>query len=156
MQKSYPASELVVDQVVSEVRKAIRRNEWIMLVEYRNEGKTLRRVTKELKGYMKVRSVKKDFDCGAYSILWGLTFSTNNLNGLRTPRKRISHIKICGVNTNCCIIETVKGLQYLNSKITVLSKACANVFDFLDDTDNQREHKRALSTMKRWKNVYVQ
>jgi nicotinamidase-related amidase len=160
MQKSYPASELVVNQVVSEVRKAIRRNEWIMLVEYENEGRILTRITRELKEYKKVRKATKVVDNGAYAILWELTISyketlTRSMGAPKPPRK-ISHIKICGVNTDACVISTVAGLRFLNCKITVLSKACANIFLLRDDKYNQRRHHHALNTMKKWRNVYVQ
>lgn len=161
MQKEYPASELVVNQVVKEVRKARRKGEWIMLVEYDESGRTMYRITRELKGYNKVKKVTKVVDNGAYAILWGLTIpykatlsSWKSLNK-PTPPRRISHIKVCGVNTNACVISTVEGLRYLDCKITVLSKACANIFDGKSKEYNQVAHEHALKTMKKWKNVNV-
>ena|ERR1043165_2287429 len=154
MQKDYPATELVVNEVIKEVRKARSKNEWIFFLQYDGCGPTMYRLTRELKGYTKTRKLTKIIDGGAYAVMWGLTYSDNNLNGTKAPTK-ISHIKVCGVNTNACVIGTVYGLRHLNCKITVLSNACANIFDGKSDDYNQKQHTEALIRMKRWRNVNV-
>jgi hypothetical protein len=150
-QKKFPASELIVEEVIKEILRAKKRNEWIMLVTV--GGRTLYRITRELKGYWKVVKVDKDYDDGSSKIfdrIHGYHWKTLKVHHI----EKVRHLRVCGINTSACIMKTVSGLAKF-IKVTILSKACAN--GELEDATYSPivHHRAALRRMKRWHNVCI-
>jgi nicotinamidase-related amidase len=154
-QTKFPASKQVVDPIVKEIKRAKKQQEWIMVVEYRGEGRTLKAITSKIKRYYKVVKVVKEQDDGSSVIfdrIFGYRWSVeNNLNTKHVGR--IRHLRVCGVNTSACVRVTVYGLRRF-IKTTVIAKACANGYSCTGVTPEQM-HQVSLEIMKKWKNVTV-
>lgn len=155
MQPSFPAMEFAIDSVVKEVKKAVRRNEWVMLVEYEEEGRTAYRITKHLKGHHKTVKVVKQFDDGSPEIFKRIARQYDRLNWKSIGR--VKSFKVCGVNTGVCVFETVQGLNKIDARIKVLSHACASYCCSCEKSNcsKHRQHHYSLSQMSTWKNVEV-
>jgi nicotinamidase-related amidase len=154
-QAKYPAANQVVNAVANEVKRARKRNEWVMLVEYKGDGRTLTRITLHLRGYRKVVKVTKEHDDGSpviFDRIFGHRWSVeNNLDVAHISN--IRHLRVCGVNSSACVMKTVHGLRRF-VKTTVLSKACANGYARWGLTPEQM-HEAAMERMSKWPNVYV-
>jgi nicotinamidase-related amidase len=87
-------------------------------VEYRGSGSTHKAILNLLKGYESFSKVHKNHDDGAIEVARGI--QRNNFP--------YSHLRICGVNTDCCVLATVMGMVKLeifkNSKIEMVKSAC--------------------------------
>jgi len=155
VQKCFPASEIVLPAVVSEVRQAKRRKESIVLVQYGVGARSLGRLTRELKGYKYLRVNKHNDDGGGplFTSLMRCMFD-NRLNVQNINLSSVKSIKICGVNTSACVIKTVRSLSFLRIPIKVLSGACANNLGHSKLHDNVC-HNMSLRRMNKWKNVQV-
>lgn len=119
MQESFLMGEFpnTIKSCRREIRKAIRNNDYIVLVEYDDEGPTIPILTKELEGYDRCITCHKDQDSAAKSIQMACTRAGYPLNDIR----------ICGVNASYCVYETVEGLcnarNLKGSTITVIANA---------------------------------
>ena len=161
MQPGFGATESVLDAVVHEVKKARRRNEWVLVVEYEARGRTPYRITRELKGYKKYDKVIKERNDGGTAIFNRLTRRRWSFSYPVVPRA--SHFKVCGINTDACVFETVRSLSYLKGKVTVLSHACAHYCVGCRALKRRRKahglcehhHKKGLREMNRWHGVCV-
>lgn len=113
-----PCNEKPTDNVAREIRQAIKDDAPIVLVEYRGCGETTSQLLDVIKhaGATKVYKVVKVRDDGSEEIIECL--HKNNL-----PE---DHIKITGVNTDCCVYATCYGIQRKRplSKIEVIADAC--------------------------------
>ena len=103
----------------TEIRKAIKKNVPILFVEYDSCGDTEPSLTSivEASKYKKAYTITKCSDDGSNDIL---KFMRKN----KIPR---SDFRICGVNTDCCVRDTVDGLDARIGKafaINVVAKAC--------------------------------
>jgi nicotinamidase-related amidase len=159
MQKAFPASYAVGYKVIREVKRARSKNEWIMLLEYEHNGRTLTKISKEVKGYPKVIRKTKLEDDGSPAVLHALMRSRRN-NNLKGPHvNRIPSVfRVCGVNTYACIIKTVEGLNRFDGKVKVISDACANyckICKYGKEHLCHNHHKQGLREMKRLKNVKI-
>lgn len=100
------------------IRKAIKDNAPIVLVEYSGCGKTAPTLAGLVAGYKNAHVVKKSNDDGGYEIV-------SYLRRKRLPR---GTIKVCGVNTNCCVKQTIRGIKeemrYREPTIQVVERAC--------------------------------
>ncbi len=154
-QPVYKAVEKIIDNVIEEVKRARKRGEWIMLLEYEGSGRTAYRITKHLKSYHKVVRVVKRHDDGSsvvFERLYG--YHWRKANGLHVHHlENISHLRVVGVNTSSCVAKTVKGLTKF-VKVTVLNRCCANGISYGGFSPEQM-HKAMMNTMSKWKNVIV-
>jgi nicotinamidase-related amidase len=153
MQKKFPASYLVVDEVVKEINKAKNNKEVILLVHY-DKGPSIKKIQDAVRGY-RHGVLKKTTDDAGSVIFDILTRVQENLNSKYISLRSVKSIKICGVNTSACVMKTVRTLSFLRIPIKVLSNACANKFPGEPDTKNIWHHKGALKRMDSWKNVQV-
>lgn len=155
MQPVFPASEFVMDSVVREVKRAVKRNEWVMLVEYEGHGKTAYRITKHLKGHHKTVKVVKQDDDGSPEIFKRIVRQYNRLSWKSIGR--VSSFKVCGVNTWACVARTVRGLNRIDGKFKILSYACANYCDKCNESNcyKHQGHRYGLKEMAKLKNVEV-
>lgn len=103
----------------------------IIFVEYSYSGKTIPSLLDEAK-FAKRFFVTKDDDDGSFEIE----------SCIRDNKITSNHIKVAGVNTECCVYATVKGLvkRFPHSTIEVISSAC----------DSMYSHKTGLSSMKKY------
>jgi len=134
MQPDFLASLACKEQVKKEVRKAVRSNNPIIFLEYKDDlGYYKYKPTyKDLVpvGYDKVIKSKKTEDSGARNVVI-------HLNKKKLPKK----LKVCGVNTQYCVFETVSNLIRFNKlDVTVVAKAC--------NCENKNSHERAITWMK--------
>ena len=102
--------------VTHEIVTAIQKRHAIMIVEYASSGRTHSGFDLLLKGYPHKARISKWGDDGSREVVRALDrreFPKNNL-------------RVCGVNADCCVFETVIGLlsRLRNSKIEVVKKAC--------------------------------
>jgi len=122
MQPYFPATKKALRPVISEVKRAMKHEVPILLVELHNGyddfGITHGSITRAVEGYPYVQLVHKAYNDGSAEVKealdeqWGL--------GKETA------LEVCGVNTEFCVKATVKGLQLKGfADITVLANACA-------------------------------
>ena len=121
-----------------EIKKAINNKDTILFVEYIGYGQTLPRLTNLTKhiNYTK-----------AYHIVKGNNDGSKEIKKFLTKHKLVSKvIKIIGVNTDFCVLETVLGInrKFPKSNINVIADACAT---------NAGGHISALRNMKQLANV---
>jgi len=110
--------------VTHEIFMARQNNHAIIIVEYARSGKTHAGFNELLKGYPHKARVSKHDDDGSKEIVRALCRRNFPMNTLR----------VCGVNTDCCVYETVTGLikKLSKTKIEVVKKACNSVTDNFD------------------------
>jgi nicotinamidase-related amidase len=121
MQKGFTATSYVAAEVATEVRKARRRREPIILVECNERpevdwGPTVVEVKKALRGYDQQVLVTKRACDGSREVIAAIENTGFNHDIIR----------VCGVETNICIQKTVDGLaaHYKTSRIKLIARAC--------------------------------
>jgi hypothetical protein len=120
-----------------EISKAINDNAAILVLEYHCSGETVRDIRSMVDGYRRCWTASKYMDDGS-----------NKVEELvYAHRLAKAHIKVCGVNTDCCVRQTVRGLtsRFPRSKIDVIADACASSYD----------HVGGLRSLKKMSNVNV-
>lgn len=118
MQEAFEAASdpNTVIGVTYEILQAKERNAGIILLEYEKCGRTHEGYSQLLKGYRRKSRVTKEDDDGSMEVV-------------RAARRRgfnLAHLRICGVNADCCIAATVLGLlgRLRESRIEVVKDAC--------------------------------
>ncbi len=118
MQPSFSsASEpRVVSGVTREIIYSKMKDEPVVFVEFVDCLPTYTSLLNLLKGYRKRSRIRKNDDDGSDEIINCL-----NRRGYHTD-----HLKVCGVNADCCVYDTVEGLlkKLPNTKIEVVKDAC--------------------------------
>jgi nicotinamidase-related amidase len=136
-------TENLLKNVEKEVKTAIRLNRDIIVVLYRDCGPLIREVANLLRTYPRQRTIWKRDDDGGYEVTAALAMMPQ-------------HVRVCGVNTDACVGETVESMSELfeenatlrRKRIQVVSKACW--------TDGGKSyHKDMLRTMRTWRQVEV-
>lgn len=128
-------SQKPTDNVAREIRQAIKDDAPIVLVEYRGCGDTTTQLLDVIKhaGATKVYKVVKARDDGSEEII----------ECLKKENLPEDHIKVAGVNTDCCVYYTCYGLQRKRplSTIEVIADACQS--NYLPDG-----HSSGLNKLK--------
>lgn len=143
MQSSFDAANgsRVQQSCKREILKAMRDNATIVFVEFDGNGPTLPMLTDLVKKakYKKTHYVIKYDDDGG----------TEVADYLRKKHLTRANMRVCGVNTNYCVLATVRGIkQHLNnSSLTIIADACASSTSY--------GHKHGLDTMHQLNNVKV-
>lgn len=103
--------------VTREVMIAKTKKYPILYVEF-DEARTLSQLTNLVKKYSKYAKVMKRFCDGSSDII----------RALRRKNFPNNKLRICGVNSDACVLDTVKGLlkKLPDSKIEVVTNACAS------------------------------
>ena len=115
MQERFTAStrERARKNCFREISQAIRDDAYIIFLEFQNCGPTLPDLVNTLhtKCYFKV----KLSDDGSAEVESQVVLN-------RLPK----HFKVCGVNTDCCVLATVRGLtaRFPMATIEVIADAC--------------------------------
>jgi len=118
-----------------EIRKAVEVNAHVIFLEFAGYEATFSDLTKELPP--NAVFLEKSDDDGSIQVEKEVRLN-----------KRPTTFKVCGINTDCCVAATVRGLtaRFPMSKIDVLADAC----------DSDWYHLNGLAEMKQLKgNVNV-
>lgn len=141
MQATFEAAnnKRVRENCKREILQAMESNAPIIFVEYIGQGPTIPSLVKLTDDYDRVFITRKGDDNGSREVR--KTIKDNKL-----PSRRI---KVVGVNTDCCVLKTVYGLNRLmkQTKIEINPKAC-NSF-------SPSCHKNGLDYMSKLTNVAI-
>ena len=141
MQATFEAAnnKRVRENCKEEIIQAIESNCPIIFVEYIGQGPTIPSLVKLTDDYDRVFITRKSEDNGSREV--HRTIKDNKL-----PARRI---RVCGVNTDCCVLETVCGLNRSMKKTTIeiSPKACNSFSNY--------EHKNGLDFMCKLSNVII-
>ena len=102
--------------VTNEIITARKNNDAVMFVEYRGSGRTHTGFNSLIRGYEHKATIRKQKDDGSQEII----------NALRRRNFPTQTLRICGVNTDCCVWSTVWGLlnRMSYTKIEVVKNGC--------------------------------
>jgi len=109
----------------------------IILVEYSGCGSTMPSIYRLTQNYSELYIIRKSRDDGSSEI-------SRLIRGMKLPS---NNIKVCGVNTDCCVYESVMGLKrkMRAANFEIVETACWSAYD----------HKGAINTFRNTKNVMV-
>lgn len=121
MQPQFNSSERCLPEVLYLISKAKKDNANILNVEYAGDGLSYPSIRKELRFYDNSRTIKKRRDAGGSEVFATL----EKMDWLNKP------IFTCGVNSDCCIPDTLNELlecfedyKIKSPSIFVIQKAC--------------------------------
>jgi Isochorismatase family len=113
----------VSDNSAREIKNAIQDGASILFVEYKDCGPTIEQLTRitQEQHYHNAYRVEKRGDNGSIPII----------DKIRANNLHEGHIKVVGVNTDCCVYRTVCGLKFdlPNTLIEVVGDACDSYWD---------------------------
>ena len=126
----------VLVAVAREILEA-KRNKWpIVVVEYRggfNLAETHQGLRSLLKGYSKKARIGKDDDDGSMEVV----------RAIRRRKFNEKTLRICGVNTDCCVAATVNGLLGRSqANLQIVKDACGWDRSFQFDWRHFYKHPR--------------
>ena len=118
MQPTFAASKNpnTIIAIANEIILAKQKRHGIMIVEYSGSGQTYSGFDNLLRGYLHKAKIKKNDDDGSNEII-------RALNRRNFPQQVL---RVCGVNTDCCVHDTVVGLlrKLHKTKVEVIKDAC--------------------------------
>ncbi len=139
MQPHFEASQnpLTIEACKDEITNAISKGWYIFLLEWIYEGPTDSRLTRLTDGYELTSSITKDRDDGSDSIM-SHVYRLGIVN---------SKFRVCGVNTDACVLATVHGLAHhpRGRPVEVVSAACWSDYS----------HTSGIERMKKFDNVKI-
>lgn len=99
-----------------EIERAMDNGAAIIFVEYVGQGYTIPSLVKMTDEYRRTFFIRKTNDDGSKEVV-------QVIKSHRLPSRKL---KFVGVNTNCCVFETVAGVssRLRKSSLEVISKAC--------------------------------
>lgn len=102
--------------VTNEIMVAKQNNDAIIMVEYDSSGRSHCGFDAILKDYYYKSKITKKNDDGSKEII----------RALKRRKFPARILRVCGVNTDCCVFDTVLGLLngLKNTKIELVKKAC--------------------------------
>ncbi len=118
----------LIEKIIEEINRAKTKNRPILIVEYwddlyyihyqKSQMITNTRIMESVAGYPRTYVVKKNKDDGASAIKAML----DKLN------LSVDKFSVCGLNTQCCVLETVVSLAKIPGveKIDILTEACGS------------------------------
>ena len=106
----------IINECIREIRRAKRLKLPIFIVEYVGCDSTVEEIMDAVNGYKKTYAIEKIDDDGSKDLQQ--EFCRNNFS--------FNSLRVCGVNSCCCVAETVWGLNeiYPKMKIYLNNKAC--------------------------------
>lgn len=118
MQTKYGAARdrRTIDNVASLIQQAMREEAGIVIVEYARNGGTIASLMRILSGYrFWTRAIKRNSNGG--NII---------LDACEESGFNVGHIVVCGVQTHCCVADSVTSLckQLPGCKVEVVTDAC--------------------------------
>ena len=105
----------VRENCLREIQKAVVDNAHIIFLEFDGYDETHPELTSNL--HEQVAVLQKSEDDGSKEVEREVR-----------RNKRPTNFKVCGINTDCCVAATVRGLtaRFLMSRIEVVADACAS------------------------------
>lgn len=102
----------VIKAAQEEVMRAIRFNYGIIFLEYGLAGfkPTMPEIKSLAKGYSNQITILKKDDDGGHEVLDGAT----------THKLKLNKVRVCGVNTDMCVHDTVRTLSSLSPKSEII------------------------------------
>ena len=133
----------LIENVKKEVSKAVRMNRDIVVVLYRGCGPLIREVANLIRTYPHQHTVWKRDDNGGSEVTAVMAM-------------RPQHIRVCGVNTDACVGDTVSSMSELfedypqlkRKRIQVVGGGCWTC-------SGKSRHEYELKNMRRWARVEV-
>ena len=116
----------------NEIQRAIDTNAGIIFLEYNDSGRTMSGLTRITKGYKKVHIIQKEDNDGSSEVRKAVT-------RFKLPKRKF---RVCGVNTDACVEETVIGLSYSavrGSNIEVVASGCWSIGGHRGHLDGLRQ-----------------
>lgn len=112
----------VVIGVTKEILRAIKTNSPVLFLEYKNCGPTHRGLLDLVKGYPRKARITKAGDDG----------SLEAIKAVQRKEWPFRHMRVCGVNTDCCVWSTVEGIlkRTENTQVEVVKEACGTCIRF--------------------------
>lgn len=139
MQADFRAAngERVVKNCQREINQAVQDGAGIIFLEYSGYEATKKELYDLVDGYARAWTAIKYHDDG----------SEEAASLIRTHKLDKVNIKVCGVNTDCCVKSTVSGLtsRLPNPTINVIADAC----------DSDWNHVHGLDVLMKMDNVSV-
>jgi nicotinamidase-related amidase len=114
----------VINNCRIEINKAIDNKMPVVLVEYNRHGSTINSLKDLLFNYDQVWTITKNGDSGNRELV-------NILYDALLPKS----LRVCGINTEFCVYETIFGFLYLTNKdgykVKVVAPACDSGYNHL-------------------------
>ena len=130
MQASFKATrkEYVRENCKREIIRAMDYGAAIIFVEYVGSGPTIPSLVKLTDDYERTFVTRKNSNDGSREV-------TNTIRNRKLASKRV---KVCGVNTDYCVLETVSGLtrKLRDASLEVIADACNSSFNHLAGLHN--------------------
>lgn len=127
----------VTKNCLREINQAMKDKAFVIFLEYYGSGPTIKTLSDAVKTYSKAHFSTKHDDDG----------SDNVDVFIRKYKMKHNLIKVCGVNTDCCVRSTVEGLSclYKRATIDVIADAC----------DSDWNHSNGITMLKKIPNCNV-
>lgn len=139
MQSTFRAAlrDRVRKNCLREIKQAVLDNVGIIFLEYYGQDPTLPELIEPTSSYKKALIETKRGDDG----------SEEAAKQMRSNKFDTKTIKVVGVNTDCCVASTVRGLtgEFPNATIDVIADAC----------DSDWNHINGIERIKGYANVKV-
>lgn len=133
----------LLENVEREVKSAIKLNRDILVVLYHGCGPLIRDIAYLLRGYPRKHTIWKRDDDGGSEITAALAM-------------RPQHVRVCGVNTDACVGESVSSMSELFGDYNQLKRKRIQVVgDACWTCSGQKYHEEQLRDMRNWCNVEV-
>lgn len=149
LQKEFEESitDDLLTNVEREVRQAIKYNRDILIVLYHGYGPLIREVSLLLKDYPNKFTIWKFNDGGGSEVTAALSI-------------RPQHIRVCGVNTDACVLDTVATMSDLfqqhnalkRKRIQVVGDACWSCYDHIAGLEVMSRYPKV--EIVNWSNLY--
>lgn len=127
------------DETVSNIQTLVAKADRVIFVALTCfRKKSYFKIIKELKPFLKDHEfISKRYDDGS-----------DEVAAIVSKKDKMF---VCGMNTNACVIRTVRGLKKQGFKITIIGDACWTVYG----AKSPKSHNDILSNARRLKNIDV-
>lgn len=124
-------SRSVIKNCKREIEAAMLKRAAIIIVEFNNCGPSVKSLLNLVDGYDRLHFAHKDTDDGSAEVE----------KIIKDEGLAAKQLKVCGVNTDCCVQSTVRGLtaRLPNATIEVIGDACNSDFNHLVGLDRMKK-----------------
>lgn len=138
MQFSFSASRnpKTIRNCEKQILQAMKNKCPIIFLEFKDYGPTLPELATLVESYNKAYFLTKSENDGSEEVL-------ELLKKKRLPRRTF---KVCGVNTDFCVLETVSGLlcRFKRSNIAVIKSACNTIYSNRDGFQSMKSFSKRV------------